>query len=363
MRYAKLEVFESRIKNHLHGQKNSALNQSGNIVKISPVKATKIARILLPTLLLAAILVSHDLSAAEARDQRDQTPPQVTVTPAIPGVVAEGTPITFIKDGFDGTEGPLAYEDGSVLFTETRANRIVRIAEDGTVSEFLQQSKGANGLALNAQGDIVAVQTQEPQIAVIYPPAHARVLTKGPAEHALNRPNDLVLDKKGGVYFTDPGPANSPHPAFYYLSPNGKLLTLGHDIPRPNGIQLSPDEQTLYVANTYGEYILAYDVAADGSVGKSRNFAKLTGLKTTETGQSSGADGLAVDNLGRLYVASNDGVQIFSPKGEALGSIALPKPPQNLAFAGKDKKTLYVVGRGAVYKISTLTPGFLGRAK
>lgn len=285
------------------------------------------------------------------------------VTPGIPGVVAAGTPVTFIKDGFEGTEGPVAYQDGSVLFTETRANRIVRIAEDGTVSVFLEHSKGANGLALNAQGDIVAVQTVEPQIAVIYPNAHARVLTKGAENQALVRPNDLVVDKQGGVYFTDPGPANSPHPAFYYLNPHGHLLALGHDVPRPNGIQLSPDERTLYVANTYGEYVLAYDVAADGAVSNKRNFAKLTGLKTTETGQSSGADGLAVDNLGRLYVASNDGIQIFSPKGEALGVIALEKPPQNLAFAGRDKKTLYAVGRGAVYKINTLTSGFLGRAK
>jgi gluconolactonase len=111
--------------------------------------------------------------------------------------------------------------------------------------------------------------------------------------------------------------------------------------------------------------VLAYDVAANGSVGKPRNFAKLkAGLTPTDTGaQSSGADGLVIDAKGRLYVASNAGIEVFDAKGKALGVIALPKKPQNLAFAGKDKQLLYVVGRGAVYKIAVLTPGYAGRAK
>ncbi len=186
----------------------------------------------------------------------------------------------------------------------------------------------------------------------------------------FQRPNDLVLDKRGGVYFTDIGvvakadKADPARPAVYYITPEGKLTRIANDIERPNGVQLSPDEKTLYVANTAGEYILAYDIAADGSVGARRNFAKLDGLQKTETGGiSSGADGLAVDAEGRLYVASNLGVQVFNAKGEALGVITVPQKPQNLAFAGKDKKTLYVVGRGAAYSIATLSAGFSGRAK
>jgi gluconolactonase len=147
------------------------------------------------------------------------------------------------------------------------------------------------------------------------------------------------------------------------LSPTGQLHQLATDIERPNGIQLSPNEQTLYVANTFGEHVLAYDVKADGTVGARRNFAKLEGFTTTEQGATSGADGLAVDAKGRLYVASAAGVQVFDAKGKALGVIALPKSPQNLAFAGKDKKTLYVVGRGSAYRIATQTSGYTGRAK
>jgi len=109
--------------------------------------------------------------------------------------------------------------------------------------------------------------------------------------------------------------------------------------------------------------VLAYDLASDGTVGARRSFAKLVGWSKTDTGYSSGADGLAVDARGRLYVASNVGIEVFSAAGEALGIIALPKRPQNLAFAGPGKTSLYVVGRGAAYKISVLTPGFAGRAK
>jgi gluconolactonase len=141
------------------------------------------------------------------------------------------------------------------------------------------------------------------------------------------------------------------------------LRRIASDIERPNGIQLSPDEKVLYVANTLGEHVLAYDIAADGALGPRRNFARLAGWTKTDAGYSSGADGLAVDAKGRLYVASNVGIEVFSAAGVALGTIPLPKKPQNLAFAGTDKKSLYVVGRGSAYKISVLTPGFAGRAK
>jgi gluconolactonase len=289
-------------------------------------------------------------------------------TPAIDGVVAAGTLIELIKDGFQGTEGPIALPDGSVIFTEGQANRITRISADNTIAPYLENSGGANGLAINSSGELIAVQTTKPGIAVLSPAGKQRVLVDNFEGTPLNRPNDLVVDKRGGVYFTDPGPRPepgkpAPATAIYYLSPNAKLHQLATDIERPNGIQLSPDEKTLYVANTFGEHVLAYDVMSDGTAGARRNFARLAGFTTTEQGPTSGADGLAVDAKGRLYVASAAGVQVFDAKGKALGVIPLPKAPQNLAFAGKDKKTLYVVGRGSAYRIATRTPGYAGRAK
>jgi gluconolactonase len=293
------------------------------------------------------------------------------VTPAIPGVSAGGVVIEIIKEGFKGTEGPIGYSDGSLLFTETNDNRIVRIAPDNTVSSFLENSNGANGLALNASGEIIAVQTLKPQVGIIYPTDKQKTLAENFEGTAFQRPNDLVLAKSGGIYFTDSGTRpseenpNPPpsHPGVFYITPTGELKRLANDIERPNGIQLSKDEKVLYVANTLGEHVLAYDIADDGSISNRRNFAKLEGWKNEDNVWSSGADGLAIDDSDRLYVASNAGVEVFSAKGEALGIIVLPKKPQNIAFAGTDKKTLYAVGRGSAYKIPLIAQGFKGRAK
>lgn len=296
---------------------------------------------------------------------------QAETAPAIPGVVAADTKIELIKDGFNGTEGPIGLTDGSLLFTETQANRIVRISTSNTVSTFLENTNGANGLGFNSNGELIAVQTLKPKVGIIYPAAKEKVFAENFEGQAFQRPNDLVLDKQGGVYFTDSGTRPSKEnpnpppstPGVYYITPAGKLIRLANDIERPNGIQLSKDEKVLYVANTQGEHVLAYDITGEGVVNNKRNFAKLKGWSEGEGGWSSGADGLAQDDSGRLYVASNAGIEVFSDKGEALGVIPLPKKPQNLAFAGDDKKTLYVVGRGSAYKLDVLTPGIKGRLK
>ena len=324
-------------------------------------------------MLAAGIAGAFSSGAVLAQDK----PVVAAVTPAIPGVVQAGTKIELIKDGFTGTEGPVTLPDGSLIFTETQANRVTRIGPDGATSVFVEGSNGANGLGFTPNGDLYAVQVLKPRVGIIFPSPKVKTLADNYEGKPFGRPNDLVVDQKGNVYFTDSGanppaagqaapptpPVETAKPAVYRISSKGELKRLAADIERPNGIQLSPDDKVLYVANTLGEYVLAYDIAADGSVGPRRNFAKLDGWKKTETGGSSGADGLAVDDEGRVYVASNTGIQVFSNKGEALGSIALPKQPQNLAFAGEDKKTLYVVGRGSAYRIAVLTPGVGSRAK
>jgi gluconolactonase len=293
------------------------------------------------------------------------------VTPAISGVSPGGVVIELIKDGFKGTEGPIAHPDGSLLFTETQANNIVRIAPDNKVSVFLKNSNGSNGLAWTPEGELLAVQTVKTKVGVVYPANNKKTLAEKFEGTAFQRPNDLVRASNGAIYFTDsgtrptkeqPNPPSS-HPGVFYISPGGELKRLANDIQRPNGIQLSKDEKVLYVANTLGEHILAYDIAADGSILNRRDFAKLEGWKQGEDGWSSGADGLALDDEGRLYVASNAGVEVFDATGAALGVIPIPKKPQNLAFADKDKQTLYVVGRGAAYKIPLLAQGIGSRAK
>ncbi len=298
-----------------------------------------------------------------------------TQTPAIPGVVAAGTPVRFIKDGFKGTEGPLGLPDGRFVFTETQAERITQILPDGSTQPFLTQSNGANGLGWSRSGELFAVQVSQARVGIVYPADKARTLADSWEGKPFDRPNDLVLDSRGNVYFTDSGSGPGQRqgaaaavdyakPAVYRIRAGGVLERLAADITRPNGIQLSPDERTLYVADTAGEWVLAYDIAADGQIGPRRNFARLAGFRRLENGTTtSGADGLAVDADGRVYVATSVGVQVFTATGEPLGTIALPRAPQNLAFAGPDKRQLYVVGRGAAWQVAVLTPGVASRAK
>ncbi len=309
--------------------------------------------------LAAPVFISASVCAADVK------------TPAIPGVVKEGTAVQFIKEGFEGTEGPIAAPDGSFLFTETRANRITRIAPDNSISTFLENSNGSNGLAFAPNGDLITVQVNNNQVGVVYPKGREKVLVKDFDGQTFQRTNDLVLAKNGGIYFTDSGPGQDvkadPKTGVYYINPQGKTQRVVgiNEIQRPNGIQLSRDEKTLYVANTGGEYVLSFAINADGTLKDRKDFAKIpNGLQKNEQGAlSSGADGLAIDADGRLYVTSNTGVDVFDEKGKFLGGIPVPHKPQNVAFAGKDKKTLYIVGRGAAYKVDVLTPGFAGRVK
>ena len=330
--------------------------------------------------MLLCLVLSLSVFAQErgGRGGGGQAPPPATdtVAPEIPGVVKAGTKVQVIKDGFNGTEGPIGLPDGSLIFTETTANRITKIDKDGNTSTFLENTNGSNGLAFDSKGRLISVQTTpgNTKIGVIYPKGSEAVLTDNFEGKQFGRPNDLVVDKKGGVYFSEPGPNAAPGgaapatpplpPTVYYVPAGGKAMKVAEGIERPNGIQLSPDEKVLYVNNSNGQYLLAFDIKADGTLQNRRNFAKYEGVTPNAQGAIvSGADGLAIDNEGRVYTATSSGVQVFDSKGKYLGTIPIARAPQNIAFAGADKKTLYIVGRNAAWKVDLLTPGYKGRAK
>jgi gluconolactonase len=283
-------------------------------------------------------------------------------TQGIKGVLGEATPIVLVKDGFKSVEGPLPQPDGGLLFGDNQSNQIVRIAPDGSVLAWFENSGGANALTRMPTGDIVATLVGDKAVAVMKPGAPPRPLVTGYNGMPFNRPNDLVASRRGDIYFTDTAAAGTNTAALpaavYQITEQGVLLRIATDIARPNGVALSPSDDTLYVADTAGEYIIAFALDRKGRVGKRRDFAQLA-MPPQQNGAppSSGADGMAVDAEGRLYVATTLGVQVFSSKGKPLGTIELPKQPQNLAFAGPGLTSLYVVGRGAVYRISTLTRG------
>ena len=293
-----------------------------------------------------------------------------TYTPNIPGVVAAGTTVELITDQLNGTEGPVAMPDGTLLFTEGGARRLSRFDKDGKRSTFLENLQ-SGGLGFDPAGRLIANDnTQGKQgIYVVYPKGAEKTLVdrKTPG---FDQSNDIVVDKKGGVYFTQPEKANVG-----YILPDGKgMKIVAENITRPNGITMSPDERILYVNDSRGEYLLAYDVQPDGSVTNRRNFTKYHQVNTSaapggDVGPglrykfTSCADGMAVDKEGRMYVAGCNGIQVYSPQGKHLGTIPTARQIQNLAFAGPDKKTLYLVGRGAAWKIQTLAQGYPGRAK
>jgi gluconolactonase len=240
---------------------------------------------------------------------------------------------------------------------------------------FLENTNGSNGLGFDAKGRLISVQTTPGQtkIGVIYPKSAVTTITDNFEGKPYGRPNDLIVAKSGAVYFTDPGPNATPgqpppvpplSPAVYYVSPSGNVARVADGIERPNGIMLSADEKTLYVNNTAGEYLLAFDVQPDGTLTGRRNFAKYAKVTKSPAGAfTSGADGLAIDAQGRVYAATAAGVEVYGAKGEALGVIPVSLAPQNIAFAGTDKKTLFIVGRGAAFKVRLLTEGYKGRAK
>lgn len=281
-------------------------------------------------------------------------PATETVAPEIPGVVVGGTKVVVIKNGFDNTEGPVALPDGSLIFTETRASRITRIDKDNNISTFLENSNRSNGLGFDSKGRLISVQGNS--VGIVYPKGSEAVLA-GPYE---TRPNDLVVSKNDHIYFTLP--SNKP-PAVFHIAPGGKP-ELAAEAPSPHGVQLSPDEKTLYVADSHSDALVAFDVKPDGTLANRRTFGNYVGVTRGDNGFfNSNADGIAVDSESRIYVGTLQGVQVLSPKGENLGLIPVSQRPQNLAFAGPDKRTLYIAGQGAMYSVKMLAQGYKGRPK
>jgi len=328
------------------------------------VHASSIAAVLL--FLLTASTAAQRGAGPGARD--------VAVT-AIPGVVAAAAAWSVAWQGTDNADGLVGTADGGVLFAQEQPRRISKLDVMDGVSVFLTDTHGVGSIGIDSKGRIVGVertctdpggrpeQCTEPTAISVLTPART-VLADRFDGKPLGRLNDLVVDARGGVYFTVGGA--------YYVAPNGAVKSLGDDL-RTNGVMLSRDEKTVYVTN--GNVIVAFDIQQDGSVTNRRNFA------TLEAGGN--GDGMAIDEAGRLYVTSAPGVQVFSSEGTYLGLIPTPRPAISVTFSGPGKRTLYVVGSGAlgldgqefktpdgvrnnaktIYRLPTIAAGFSGRAK
>lgn len=294
------------------------------------------------------------------------------VAEAIPGVVAAGEPIALIHDGLPGADGIVGMPDGTAVFIEQNSPRIVRINLDDTLTTLLPDSPGARALGVDSKGRLLGLMLSTPagkadHLRVLYPAGSAAVLATEVGGKPLFQANDFVVTKRDGVYMTDAGtlmkPAGAEPTSIYYLPKDGTPRRVAEGIVMPNGIALSPDDRTLYVNDSRGDHLVGFDVQADGGLTNRRNVAAYQITDEMRKTFAYQADGLCVDADGRIYVAMPLSVQVFSPAGAFLGRIPLTKKMQNLAFAGKDRRSLYMVSQGSIWKMRTLAHGPLDRAK
>jgi gluconolactonase len=267
----------------------------------------------------------------------------------VPGIGPSG-PVKKLDGKYAFTEGPAADAAGNVYFTDIPNKTIHKIDAAGKVSVFRPNSNTANGLMVNAAGEIVACEMEGAIVALSADGKDRRVVAGEYDGKRFNAPNDLVLDKAGGVYFTDPMfRAPTPLPqgkTCVYYAAAGKVTRLIDDLPNPNGVLLSPDEKTLYVLPSGQKQMMAYPVEAPGKLGKGRVFCE---LEQAKAGGNGGGDGGTVDSRGNVYITSATGLQVFDAAGKPLGTIRFPEQPSNATFGGKDLKTLYVTARTSVY--------------
>jgi gluconolactonase len=276
----------------------------------------------------------------------------------IDGVLAPGVTPSLVKEGFLITEGPVPEGGGGIYFSDINASVIYCLHADGTLDTVYKNTHGANGLALTAHGELLAAEGYGKRIARYSADGSSTAVSEDANHHALLAPNDLIIDQHGGLYFTDPGPRPvvAGRKAFVYYVPYGSTtpIVVSNEIARPNGITLTLDGRTLIVDDTLGDAIYAFRVGSEGMVFGKRVFAHLMGIAPNS---ESGADGMAIDSDGRLYVATVTGIQILDPAGKYLGSIRVPRQATNVAFGGENKSTLYITAREGLYRVQMLSHG------
>lgn len=274
-------------------------------------------------------------------------------------VLPPGAEPERLATGFAFTEGPVYDNNGHVLFSDVQRSDIVRYDIASGTTEIVDGNSGAaNGLYFDASGNLVSMDGARQQVSrrnAIDVSVVDEVLADQWNGLPFNSPNDLVIADDGGIYFTDPdyGNRGSQPEAVYYLNPMGELAQIILGFRRPNGIVLSPDGQTLYLAVEAETRIMAYDVSPDGLPTNEREFA-LTNVDADGNripGITNGPDGMTVDPAGNLYAAVQNAVWAWTPTGERLFELDVPENPTNVTFGGADGNTLFITARSSLYGI------------
>ncbi len=295
------------------------------------------------------------------------------VDPRFDALVPADARIEKLAEGYVFTEGPVwDRRESRLLFSDVRGNGVYQWSEvEGTrpvIEPVFEgdrnglRSVSSNGLTLDAEGRLVLCEHGNRRISRVEADGTRTTLVDSYEGRRLNSPNDAAYASNGWLYFTDPGSALEGRDAsplreldfngIYRLSPDGDLELLYMDQSRPNGIALSPDETTLYVANSDPEQKvwMAYDLGEEG-VSNPRVF-----FDVTDQTAGGAADGLKVDNAGNLFATGPGGVWVIAPDGAHLGTIMPEEVPANVAW-GDDGRTLYMTAQTGLYRISLTTEG------
>jgi gluconolactonase len=274
----------------------------------------------------------------------------------------ESDSVETLADGFEFTEGPLWLPDGSLLFQDEKASRTCRVGPDGVSSVVREQTRGANGQTFAGDGRIVFCEQDGRRVSRMNADGSGvETVVETWQGQRLNSPNDIVCRSDGLIYFTDPPYGVKPEDrslhfqGVFALDTLGSLRLLADDFEKPNGLAFSPDERTLYVNDTGRYQVRAFDVEPSGGLaaGSSRVFAHVDPVTP------GGPDGLKVDREGRLYVAVAQGIWVYSPAGQLLGILGLPKRPANLAWCDPDARALAITAQDTVYRVRLKAAGIL----
>ena len=264
-------------------------------------------------------------------------------------IIAKGAVLTKLSDQYSFTEGPAVDKKGNIYFTDQPNNRIMKWSVNDELSVFMENAGRANGLYFDHAGNLLACADEKNEIWKIDQNKNYTVLVNNFEGKRLNGPNDLWIDPKGGIYFTDPfyqrdywkhTSKEIEKECVYYLSPDkSKIINVDNELVKPNGIIGTLDGKMLFVADIGASKTYSYTINNDGSLGKKTLFTE------------SGSDGMTIDASGNIYLTGK-GVTIFNPQGEKIAHIDVPEPwTANVCFGGKKFKTLFITAGKSVYTI------------